>query len=260
MTTSPALGWIRIRSVDPPISITARLSDAKPNVDQGYGGWQEVARPRRTTLSVWQGLPAMRMSIPILLDKFRTQGSIERECAQLERLASPSASDGTTPRVSFAAKGGAIPHQGRIWVVDNLTWGDAAMTTRGNRCRQQVTLSLLEYIADVRVDQDSPSQRQRAKVAAVKTKSGASQKRVVAAHGRLSTHPTTSPSTQAARSFAVARATLSASTAVAFGSGDDLLSIAARELGDADRWVEIAQLNGIRDPRSIAPGQVIRLP
>jgi nucleoid-associated protein YgaU len=39
-----------------------------------------------------------------------------------------------------------------------------------------------------------------------------------------------------------------------------LLAIAARELGDADRWVELAELNGLRDPRAITPGQVIRLP
>ena len=51
-----------------------------------------------------------------------------------------------------------------------------------------------------------------------------------------------------------------ASPEAAAGLGDDLLSVAARELGDADRWVEIAQLNGIRDPRTIAEGQVLRLP
>jgi nucleoid-associated protein YgaU len=32
------------------------------------------------------------------------------------------------------------------------------------------------------------------------------------------------------------------------------------ELGDASRWVEIAHLNGLRDPRATTPGKVIRLP
>jgi nucleoid-associated protein YgaU len=31
-------------------------------------------------------------------------------------------------------------------------------------------------------------------------------------------------------------------------------------LGDARRWREIADLNGIRDPRAITVGQVLRLP
>src|SRR5262249_51210098 len=150
--------------------------------------------------------------------------------------------DGSPPRVQFAAPGGAVPHQERVWVVDTLTWGDAVMNGAGDRVRQQVTLGLLEYIADVRVGEDSTAGRIRRQAARTKTKAGAAQKRVIAGHGRPKVGQTR------------------AAAAAAFGSGDDLLSIAARELGDADRWVEIAQLNGIRDPRSIAPGQVLRLP
>jgi nucleoid-associated protein YgaU len=50
-----------------------------------------------------------------------------------------------------------------------------------------------------------------------------------------------------------------AATGVVY-DGEDLLSVAARELGDASRWHEIADLNGIRDPRAITRAQVIRLP
>jgi nucleoid-associated protein YgaU len=45
-----------------------------------------------------------------------------------------------------------------------------------------------------------------------------------------------------------------------FGSGQDLLTIAAVELGDASRWTEIAELNDMRDPRATFVGQVLRLP
>jgi nucleoid-associated protein YgaU len=41
--------------------------------------------------------------------------------------------------------------------------------------------------------------------------------------------------------------------------GDTLTSIAARELGDVTKWVKIAALNGIRDPRALTVGQVIQL-
>jgi hypothetical protein len=246
MSATPPLGWVRIYSVDPPISITARLGADRPNVDQGYGGWSEVARPRRSTLSIWVGRPALRMTLSIQFEAWSTQTSVERQIAQLERLASPSASDGQPARVKLVARGGAVPYQARTWVVDNLTWGDAAANSKGDRVRQQVALSLLEYIVDVHVDQVAPSQKQRAKTTIAQTKAGASQKRVVAGKGRSAAGAT------------VAR---SASTpATEFGDGDDLLSIAARELGDATRWVEIAQLNGIRDPRSIVVGQVLRLP
>lgn len=43
--------------------------------------------------------------------------------------------------------------------------------------------------------------------------------------------------------------------------GDTLSSIAARQLGTVALWTKIATLNGgIRDPRSITPGQLLKLP
>lgn len=43
-------------------------------------------------------------------------------------------------------------------------------------------------------------------------------------------------------------------------AGDTLSAIAARELGDSSRWTDIADLNGIRDPRKLRVGQVLKLP
>ena len=251
MIGKPAIGWVRIQSTDPPIAILARLSEDRPNVDAGYGGWAEVARPRRRPLSIWNGSPALRQTVGILLDRWsddnggrrRTSPSVEKQIAQLEQLGTATAADGEPPRIRLTARGGAVPHQGRLWVIDSITWGDALMNAAGDRTRQQATLGLLEYIADVRVGTDSASSRRRRQTARVKTKAGAPRKRVIAGYGRK-------PATGAGR----------ASSSSTFGAGDDLLAIAARELGDADRWVEIAQLNGIRDPRSIAVGQVLRLP
>lgn len=243
MPAKPAVGFVQIRSTDPPVTLLARLSDTRPNVEAGYGGWSEIARPRRRPLSIWIGSPALRMTLPILFDHFRAAESVERSISQLERLATPTASDGSPPRVRLVAQGGHVPYQGRVWVVDSLTWGDAVMNWNGNRTRQQVTIALMEYVADVRVKVLSPAQTQRAKGKAAATKSGAANKRVVASKGRSVVVPHSRTA-----------------SSVEFGQGDDLLSIAARELGDADRWVEIAQMNGLRDPRAISVGQVLRLP
>lgn len=43
-------------------------------------------------------------------------------------------------------------------------------------------------------------------------------------------------------------------------SGDTLSGIASRLLHHANRWTEIAHLNGIRNPRNLAVGQRLRLP
>ena len=41
--------------------------------------------------------------------------------------------------------------------------------------------------------------------------------------------------------------------------GDSLTSIAARLYGDPTFWLDLANVNGLRDPRNVVAGQVIRL-
>jgi nucleoid-associated protein YgaU len=43
-------------------------------------------------------------------------------------------------------------------------------------------------------------------------------------------------------------------------AGDTLWMIASRELGDGNRWREIAQLNNVSDPNALRPGLRLRLP
>lgn len=42
--------------------------------------------------------------------------------------------------------------------------------------------------------------------------------------------------------------------------GETIQKIAAEKLGDASRWTDIAKLNGIRDPRSLQVGKILRIP
>lgn len=239
--TSPPIGYVRIFSRDPRLSVTARLGDDRPNVESGYGGWEEVERPRRSPLTTFKASPALRVSLPILLDGYASGTEVEAPIARLERMARPVAANGEPPRVFYDARGSALPYQGRGFVIDSISWGDALMNSRGNRVRQAATLALLEYVEDVYLAQKSAANRRRAKATAAKRKQGAPAKRITAKKVK-------------------AKRIGKAATDDDFGTGEDLLAIAARVLGDADRWVEIAQLNGLRDPRAIAPGQVLRLP
>jgi hypothetical protein len=245
--TAPNVGWVRVFTNDPPLSVVARLAEDRPNVEAGYGGWDEVVRPRRSPITTWRASPGLRLTLPILLDGWEDDVSVEPQISRIQQMGRPVASDGDPPRVRIEATGSAIPYTGRVWVVTELAWGDALMNARGNRVRQQVTLSLLEYVRDVYLAERSAANRRKKKKATAKKRSGAKSKRIVA---KRSAKP---------KPKAKAQAVLG-STVDEYGSGEDLLTIAARELGDADRWVEIAELNDIRDPRTVLPGQVLRLP
>lgn len=68
---------------------------------------------------------------------------------------------------------------------------------------------------------------------------------------------------QHAAPVAAARTTVAGARTAAtytWKAGDDLFSVALRIYGDAARWRELGDANGIRDPRSIPPGRVLTLP
>jgi hypothetical protein len=248
MPASIPVGWVRISTTDPPMRVTARLSQEQPQVTAGYGGWEEVARPRRSPLTTWKASPGLRMSLPILLDNWTKGLSIEKQIGDIALMARPVASDGEPPQVKIAARGGAIPYQNRTWVVDSIDWGDALMNASGNRVRQQATLSLLEYVEDVYLQERSAANRQRSK-AKQNTGKGAPKKRTSSKGGATSSSK---------KSVSLAKTGLLSGHP--FGSGENLARVAARELGDCDRWPEIAALNNLRDPRAVPYGKVIRLP
>jgi len=248
---TPRVGKVQIASSDPPCSIVCWLGQDRPDVVSGYGGWDEVTRPNRPPITTWKAPSALHLSLPILIDYFADGDAVscEQDISTLIKMAGPNAADGATPRVRLTVTGAAVPYNNRTWIIGELSWGDAEMNGRGNRTRQACTVTLYEYVEDVYLTEKSAAKRRRQKAKVPKKKQGASAKRVQAKRKR----------TGVARPQPHSLSTLAVNTDTV-GDGEDLLTIAARELGDADRWVEIAQLNGLRDPRSIKPGQVIRLP
>jgi hypothetical protein len=246
---TPPLGYVSIECDDPPSSVVCRLGEERPEVTDGYGGWNEVARPRRTTVTTWAGVPARRMSLSILMDNWAAGIGIEYLIRRLERMALPR-SGGQPPTVKVDAAGGHLPYQGKTWVIDAIAWGDALMNSLGNRTRQAATLTLLEYVSDdlIEAKKRSAAQRRRAKQQAAKNSKGknAKAKRKATAKKRGSNRKKKS-------------GRLATVTDSSF-QGEDLMAIAARELGDVTRWREIAELNDIRDPRAVRVGQVLRLP
>lgn len=218
---------VRFHCDEPPTDLVALLGPERPDVSSGYGGWEEVERPRRPTVTTWRGQPARRLALSVLFDNFAGGESVEPEIRRLERMALPRPG-GQPPTVTVTALGGVIPpfYEGLPWVIDAISWGDALMNQHGNRTRQFVTVTLLQYVADELV-QRSPAKARRAKQA----------------------RATGSTRNHSARS-----------KRVMLRAGDTLLSVAARELGSSGRWREIALLNDIRDPRAVRAGQTVRLP
>jgi len=123
----------------------------------GEGGWNMIARPRRTSLTQWGGREPYQMDVPILFDGWRTQRSVERDIRVFQEMArgydfSPP------PTVKID---GAVPVNGATWVIMSIDWGSEvywsqsgkSADAKGNyfRYRQDAVVHLLQYEEEERL-------------------------------------------------------------------------------------------------------------
>lgn len=113
-------------------------------VTGGVGGWEQLARPRRTAAVAWVGTPAMQWQIPLVLDGFDANRSVERDCSRLEGWGKPVKGD-PPPVLLVETDEGRGPANSK-WVLDSIDWGDQARNGSGERIQQYLTITLLEYV------------------------------------------------------------------------------------------------------------------
>lgn len=229
MAAVPA-GYVLLRTQAPPMSVLSRLGPEPPKVTQGFGGWEEIERPKRKSITRFAGRPPIVISLNLLLDGYAAGVSMEAECKKLEKMATPLRPGVEPPLVEVE---GAVPHKDLDFVINGIQWGDMIRSLLGQRMRAEVTLELLEYVADDRI---------QFKKAAALARDDDALERAKRAFRSANQTPASNR-----RTFSVR-------------DGDTLEVIAARELGDYRLWSQIAELNDIRDPRTIKSGQTIILP
>jgi hypothetical protein len=224
---------ITLVSVQPPITVRGLRGNTAPVPAAGFGGWQLVARPRRKSLTRWKGIDPFQQQFSIIFDGVPDNVSVEPACLALERMAQPVGHRAAPPPVRVI---GVVPHPELAYVIGDgnggpgLAWGDVIYSPSGFRIRQEVVITLLEHVGDDRVS---------AGAAAAQARQTASARSTSAAAAGGGTSRTGTATVKA---------------------GDSLLSIAARDLGSATQWTEIAQLNGLVDPYTLTVGQKLRMP
>jgi hypothetical protein len=228
---NPTVSLVQVDPSGP--TVVAALGDGPPTLS-GEGGWEVVKRPKWVGFTNWEGIDPYTLDIPLLFDGFARDVSVERDLGLMQMMMRPAVTPSTRPPIIRAV--GPVPMTHLRWVITNIEWGDCVRRADGARTRQFVTLHLLQFIPpDVMV-------------AGTSSPAEAAQVRATSSGG------VTSATTPAPATPAPSAATYTVR------SGDTLSAIAARVLGNANRWQEIANLNSIRDPRALRVGQVLRLP
>lgn len=164
---------------DPAQAITAWLGDTPPTPSAGGGGYNVIALPMRSAVSVWQGRANLLvLDIPIMLwgddpepailqlppgrkgqtGAVMTSGpqargdtfpaTTKQQADALIRMWRPDDDTQAPPVVKVAAKNSLIPYQQLSFWVSDFTWGAAIANDGAVRIMQQLTIQLTEYRDD----------------------------------------------------------------------------------------------------------------
>lgn len=216
---TPPLGKVRFAPFDGTSSVECWLNGEA--IPSPRTGWQVASRDGRKGVLEWNGTDPDRITVPILLDGWQGDDSVQASWDALVRMASQPNDE--TPPTKILVTGGLPTPRGE-WVIETLTPEAGALMPDGlTLYRQAATIVLLEATFGSVIRKPIA----KGKAAAKKnsgSKSGAKKRVVtVAAH-------------------------------------DTLQTIAHRYLGDAGRAHEIAKLNGIRDGEHLKAGSHLKLP
>lgn len=208
---------VRIISKDPDIDITVDMGNGPATLVGGLGGWEVIQRVNDLSATVWNGQEPLMQDIPVLLDGWEKERSVERELNTLFKLSRDfDNKDREAPPVFKVF--GPIHYEGKNWVLPEggieLNTEDAIRLQDGTLVRQPLTLHLLEYVKPEVI------RRRRKPKKHGKLKGGV---RDVNPKTKGGGRPVTK-------------------------DGDTLQKVAARHLGDWKRWPELARTSGIKDP------------
>lgn len=219
----PEVVFSQVRPKGP--KITALLGDGNA-VPVADSGWEVVSRPKRKGFTSWNGYGPVTMSVPILLDGFADNRTVEPAIDTLYKMMRNVDEKIDEPPVIRVS--GPVPYTKLQWVITGIDHGDEIRRKKdGRRVRAFMTINLMEYVAaDV---------MQTKKSSPAKSAQGRKDKKKDDEHKSSS------------KTYRVKK-------------GDTLSKIAVHLLGSANDWHKIAKLNHIRDPRNIKVGQVLRIP
>lgn len=216
---------VPVRPAGPGLTFKTNPEYVKPT--GGVGGWGRLARPLLPSAVEWTGQPEEGLQFPLLFNGWPDQ-SVEDRIVLLRSFGEPRARRKPPPELRFRYGGMG---RGATWVIDSLEWGEELRNRQLQRTLQTVTVTLLRYEeADVTL---TPAERHRDR----QRRKGSQEDDGKGNGGGGGRHEV-----------------------YVVKAGDTLSSIAAKKLGKAGRWREIAKLNGLRDPNSLRVGQRLRLP
>lgn len=131
------------------VGVRLLMGDGPAQLTQGYGGmWETVGRSRRKAITRFTGADPIGQDIPIMLDGFAQDRSVQSSLDQLLSQLQPVAAtwDPNFHPPVWRLDGPVHYPWSKKWIVADIEFGDAIRNDRGDLIRQAATLKLLEYV------------------------------------------------------------------------------------------------------------------
>jgi LysM domain len=215
--------------VDSPLPrVTVNMS-APPERTPANPTYDTVSRPFRAAVNRWTGFGVETQTLMVMFSgpwnpDIGEQDDITGEVVKLESLAIPPGGTTEPPLLRLEGPGVYGRSVDDRWQIQSVEPKADTLISRdsdGRTAQVEYSVVLTKWYSSEVVTFESPA-----------------AKAIAEAGGAPAGQP---------RTYTVVK-------------GDVLSRIAQRELGNANRWKEIADLNGIRDPNKISPGQILKLP
>lgn len=137
---------VTVACSNPSASITLLMGEDEPEFSGGYGGFDQIERPKRSPIAQWKAPPARTLSLSLLLDGHSEDRAVDGELFALSRLAS---NDGLNAPPVVTVSGTGVPGNGLIkWFISELNWTQQALNDAGAPTRVAIELSLIEAVED----------------------------------------------------------------------------------------------------------------
>lgn len=133
---------LHLISVDGDLDLRLNMGDGPATPTQGFSGYETVNRVRRVGMTAFVGTQPFAQDVPVMLDGFGENRSIERQLERLEEFG------GATIFRAFGPIHRPSNESGLRYIFgDEPEFGEAIRAEDGTLIRQRLTLKLEQFVS-----------------------------------------------------------------------------------------------------------------
>lgn len=128
--------------------VRALLDEGYPELEGGYGGWEDEPRPGQVSATVFRGTQAPQLTLRLILGGYPVQpewANCDVDIRTLDAMGRQSIYAKRGDRPPLLRIRGHVPHRHRDWFVEDIEWGDIDVAA-GKRVRAFVTVTLRMFV------------------------------------------------------------------------------------------------------------------